>query len=105
MLIIPKKHIVDTKDLLLEKGLLEHMILIAEQMRKIISETIGTNGITYLWNMDNAQNIKHFHLHVIPRDKTLTTQPEALPVDEVYEKYFKTYITESSLTSKSYPTR
>lgn len=89
MLIIPKKHIVDTRDLLLEDGLLEHLVRIAEQMRKLINDTIGTNGMTYLWNMDNAQNVKHFHMHIIPRDKTLQEQPKKLSVDEVYTKYFK----------------
>lgn len=89
MLIIPKKHIVDTSDLLLEEGLLEHIIIVAERMRKLIGDTIGTNGMTYLWNMDNAQNVKHFHMHIIPRDKTLPEQPEVLPPEEVYTKYFK----------------
>lgn len=92
MLIIPKKHFVDTSDILLEEGLLDHMILVAQQMRKLIKDTIGTNGITYLWNMDNAQNIKHFHLHLIPRDKTLSEEPKKLPIAEVYAKYFKEII-------------
>lgn len=84
MLIIPKKHIVDTKDLLQEHGLLYYMINVAEQMRELIKNTIGTNGMTYLWNMDNAQNVKHFHLHVIPRDKTVE-MPAMIPVEEVYK--------------------
>lgn len=88
MLIIPKKHIVDTKDLMQEQGLLEHMIMIAEKMRELIKNTIGTEGFTYLWNMDNAQNVKHFHMHVIPRDKTLKIQPDILPVKDVYNQYF-----------------
>ena len=88
MLIIPKKHIVDTKDLMQEQGLLEHMIMIAEKMRELIKNTIGTEGFTYLWNMDNAQNVKHFHMHVIPRDKTLKIQPNILTVKDVYNQYF-----------------
>ena len=89
MLIVPKKHIVDTSDVLKEDGLLLHMIDVAQKMRELIKDTIGTDGITYLWNMDNAQNVKHFHIHVIPRDKTLEQQPEKLPVDVVYSRYFK----------------
>lgn len=65
------------------------MIDVAQKMRELIKDTIGTDGITYLWNMDNAQNVKHFHMHVIPRDKTLEQQPEKLPVDVVYSRYFK----------------
>ena len=96
MLIIPKKHIVDTSDLLLEDGLLNHIIVVAENMRKLIGDTIGINGMTYLWNMGNAQKVKHFHMHIKPRDKTLLEQPEKLPVDEIYTKYFKTFSEEES---------
>lgn len=89
MLIITKEHLVDTSDLLEKEGLLNHVMEVAQKMRKLINEKIGTNGTTYLWNMDNAQNVKHFHLHIIPRDKTLKEQPKLLPVEEIYNKYFK----------------
>lgn len=84
MLIIPKKHIVDTKDMLREDNLLNHMINVAEKMREIIKEKIGINGLRYLWNMDNAQNVKHLHIHVIPCDKTIEKMPELMDIEKVY---------------------
>ena len=78
------------------KNLFEKDVLEEQFGLKIVLNTIGINGMTYLWNMGNAQKVKHFHMHIKPRDKTLLEQPEKLPVDEIYTKYFKTFSEEES---------
>lgn len=85
-LIIPKKHLIDTDDILKEEGLLEHILEVAEKTRQLLQEKLQIDGMTYLWNMGNAQNIKHFHMHIIPRDKTLNQQPKIMPLETIYKK-------------------
>lgn len=78
-LIIPKLHYTDISDIN------DDMLLLILKEAKIVGETLisklGANGFTLVQNNGAPQEVKHFHLHVIPSyDKKID-----LSVDEVYK--------------------
>lgn len=82
-LIIPKKHFVDITDI--EN---EYLIKIFEASRKIISilkDKTTADGFVLTQNNGSVQEVKHYHLHVIPKYKN----KEKLSVEEVYNKLTK----------------
>lgn len=82
LLIVPKKHIVDINDM--DNNTLLHIHEISKNMQKLLEERLSIKGLTMLHNSGNAQNIKHFHLHLIPRDKTTNEKEEILPLNQIY---------------------
>ena len=79
-LIIPKKHYENFFDL--DKETLHYILEIAKDISKLLKEKLSYDGITLCQNNGLGQEVKHFHLHLIPKyhnEKKLT--PE-----EVYNK-------------------
>ena len=64
-LIIPKKHSKDMFDI--EDDLLIYMNNIYKKLYPIYKEKLLCDGLTFTTNLDYAQEIKHFHMHFIPR--------------------------------------
>ncbi len=64
-LIIPKKHYLDIKEL--PSDLLIKMQDLINRMYKVYKEKLNCVGLTLTTNMEYAQEIKHFHVHFIPR--------------------------------------
>lgn len=77
-LIIPKKHYTDLYDI--DDDTLMHIMNVARKIGDILEEKLHCNGITIEQNNGIAQEVKHFHLHVIPRYK----YDDITDVDEVY---------------------
>ena len=66
-LIIPKEHY---KDLLkIPIDLLNHINSLYKKFYKLYKEKLKCDGLTISTNLDYAQEIKHFHIHFIPRYK------------------------------------
>ncbi len=84
LLIIPKKHILDMNDV--DNDTIIHIHEVSKKMKKLLEEKLGITGLTVLHNSGNAQNIKHFHTHLIPRDKTRVEKEELLTVQEIAVK-------------------
>lgn len=66
-LIIPKKHVKDFQEIDYET-----LIKINELVKKlypIYQKKLNCDGLTLSTNQDYGQEIKHFHLHFIPRYK------------------------------------
>lgn len=90
MLIIPKKHIENISDI--DDKTLAYLYKIGEQMYRLLKKTFLIEGITFVQNNGCSQDIKHFHIHLIPRciddhklkPTYINQQPLALPL--VYEK-------------------
>lgn len=64
-LIIPKKHFTNLVDIDLET--LNHINKISKEMYKILKEKLNCEGLTLIQNNDYGQEVKHYHLHLVPR--------------------------------------
>lgn len=79
-LIIPKKHYDDY--LQLENDLFIHVLDVAKVLHKKIETALKCDGITMLHNYGNAQQIKHYHFHLIPTYE----KEEKLSLEEVFKR-------------------
>ena len=77
-LIIPKKHYKDIEDI--DNNTLLHIFEVAKKISKILEKKLNCDGITFEQNNGIAQEVKYFHLHVIPRYK----YEDITDIDEVY---------------------
>lgn len=81
-LVIPKVHYQDLYDIDIKN--LNHILSIARDVSKILMEKLSCDGITLVQNNGSVQEVKHFHLHLIPKyegkDKV------DLSVDDVFHK-------------------
>lgn len=66
-LIIPKKHFTELEDIDIEY--LTHIMLIAKKVKKVMEENLKPSSIILIQNNGEAQAIKHYHLHLLPKYK------------------------------------
>ena len=67
-LIIPKTHYKDFREL--PNDLLNHMYDVIKKLYPFYKEKLHCDGLTISHNTDYGQEIKHFHIHFIPRYTT-----------------------------------
>lgn len=79
-LIVPKTHYQDLFDI--EEEILNHILKIAKQVAVHLKEKLNYDGISLCENNGYGQEVKHFHLHLIPKYK----DKEKLPIEEIYNK-------------------
>lgn len=90
MLIIPKKHYENILDV--DQEIYNYSIkLIKEKLYSLVKEKLNCSGVTISQNNEYGQEVKHLHIHLIPRyenDLNSYTYNEEilLPLDEVYSK-------------------
>ena len=81
-LVIPKVHYQDLYDI--DTQTLNHILKITHDWSKILMEILDCDGVTLVQNNGSVQEVKHFHLHIIPKyegkDKV------TLSVDDVFHK-------------------
>lgn len=65
MLIVPKKHVVTVYDI--DSNLASHIIEVERKMYDLLKEKLGCIGLTVAQNNDYGQEVKHYHVHLIPR--------------------------------------
>ena len=65
LLIIPKKHFKDIKDIQID--ILTHINKVTVKMIELLEEKLNCEGVTIANNYGCAQEIMHFHIHIIPR--------------------------------------
>lgn len=80
-LIIPKKHYQDLYDI--PDEVLSHIMKISREMSKKLTEKLSCQGITLEENNGISQDVKHFHLHVIPK---YSDDYKKLDIEEVFHK-------------------
>lgn len=83
-LVIPKKHILDFKEIDLET--LNHIMKISKNIYNLLEEKLIPNGIKLVQNNGSIQEVKHFHLHLIPM---FDEKQELLPLDEILNRIIK----------------
>lgn len=64
VLIIPKKHYLNIDDI--DDNALMHIMNVSRKIKKELELKLKIDGLTLRINNDDAQHIKHFHLHLIP---------------------------------------
>ena len=83
LLVIPKIHYRDIFDI--EQDTLNHILEVAKKMAKLLVEKLDCKGIILEENNGICQEVKHFHLHIIPKyDKV-----EKLEVNDVFHMIMK----------------
>ena len=65
MLIVPKKHYLDFNEL--DDEIILHINTVAKELYPKFKENLKCDGLTLCTNADYGQEIKHYHLHFIPR--------------------------------------
>lgn len=80
-LIIPKKHTLDVTTI--DNDTLLHIFNVAKKISKILENKLGIKGYTLAQNNGKPQEVKHFHLHIIP---VYENEEKLIDVKEVYNK-------------------
>lgn len=63
-LIIPKNHFVDSTDI--DSDTVMHIFKVGLKVKKLLEEKLKCTGITFSQNNGDVEEVKHFHLHVVP---------------------------------------
>ena len=79
-LIIPKKHVLDFETI--DEELLMNILKVAKNISKLVCNKLGADGYKLIQNNGLAQEVKHFHLHIIP----VYNNEKKMSIDEVYKK-------------------
>ena len=79
-LIVPKKHYENFFDI--DDDTLHHILKVAKDIAGLLKERLNYDGISLAQNNGLGQEVKHFHLHLIPRYHN----EEKLSLEEVYNK-------------------
>ena len=66
-LIVPKKHYENMQDI--DDETYMHIHNTAKELEKIYKEKLSCEGLTLMQNNGLGQDVKHYHLHLIPRYK------------------------------------
>lgn len=87
LLVIPKKHKANLYEM--DDDTLIYMLnIIREKLKPILSDKLNIDGLTISQNNDYGQEVKHFHIHVIPRYKNdkFPLASDCSKVEDVYHK-------------------
>lgn len=79
-LIIPKTHYKDLFDI--ESDVLNHIIKIAKETALRLEERLGCEGISLIQNNGISQEVKHFHLHLVPK----YNNSKKMDIEDVFHK-------------------
>lgn len=77
-LIVPKEHYENFFDI--DEETLRHILLIGKKIAKKLKEKLNYDGISLCQNNGYGQEVKHFHLHLIPKYEN----EDKLSVEEIY---------------------
>jgi len=82
-LIIPKNHTLDFETI--SETELNKVMNCAKKISKLLVDKLAADGYSLAQNNGIAQEVKHFHLHVIPKYR----KKISINVERVYEKITK----------------
>ena len=83
MLIIPKEHVVTVLDV---KGefITEALEVIKEKLYPLLKEKLNIDGLTITQNNFLGQDVKHYHIHLIPKYNKDNKYYTKKDVEEIY---------------------
>lgn len=79
VLIVPKKHFVDITDIETEE--LSHINMVSKNIYNLLKEKFNFDGLKLVQNNGDIQQVKHYHLHLIPYYKN---HNKKMSLEEVY---------------------
>lgn len=79
-LIIPKEHTLDINTI--PSDTLMYIMDKAKDISKLLTDKLNCDGFTLIQNNGFVQEVKHFHLHIIPKYKNKFD----MDIKDVYEK-------------------
>lgn len=79
-LIIPKEHTLDYNSI--PEDTLIHIMKHAKIIANLLTDKLDADGFTLIQNNGFVQEVKHFHLHIIPKYKNI---PD-ISIEDVYKK-------------------
>lgn len=80
MLVIPKKHYTDFTEL--DSNILNHINNVSKEMTKLVYDKLNANGVRLVVNYGAYQEVKHYHLHIIP---SYSDNQEIISVDKIFD--------------------
>ena len=83
-LIIPKKHFKDLYDI--EEEYLTEINKASKEIIKILDEKLSPNGYKLQQNNGNLQEVKHYHLHVVP---SYIENQDIISAKDIFDKIVK----------------
>ena len=83
MLIIPKEHVVTVLDVKKE-FIIEALEIIKEKLYPLLRNQLNIDGLTITQNNFLGQDVKHYHIHLIPRYNKDNTYYEKKDVEKIY---------------------
>lgn len=87
LLVIPKEHKTNLYEMD-DKTLLYMLNIIRTKLVTLLKDKLAIDGLTISQNNDYGQEVKHFHIHVIPRYKNdkFPLKSDCSNVEEIYHK-------------------
>lgn len=87
LLVIPKEHKANLYEMD-DETLIYMLNIIREKLKPILSDKLNIDGLTISQNNDYGQEVKHFHIHVIPRYKNdkFPLASNCSKVEDIYHK-------------------
>ena len=79
-LLIPKKHYTDINEL--DDEILIHINNVRKKLAKMLMEKLDVKAISFSVNYGDSQEVKHFHLHLLPNFLCKSAEKD---IDEVYK--------------------
>ena len=80
-LVVPKKHLVDFTEL--ESKDLDNIFNVAKKLTPMLMKAVNAEAFTSCYNYGNSQEVKHFHLHLLPNYGVSLPKTN---IEEVYDK-------------------
>lgn len=84
ILVIPKKHYIDYMSL--DNEITTHIFEVAKNMGQLITHKLNKKSVTLLVNYGEDQQVKHYHLHLLPEFGTTDISRAKLSVDATFKK-------------------
>lgn len=87
LLVIPKEHKANLYEMD-DETLLYMLNVIRTKLATLLKDKLAIDGLTISQNNDYGQEVKHFHIHVIPRYKNdkFPLKSDCSNVEEIYHK-------------------
>ena len=87
LLVIPKEHKTNLYEMD-DETLLYMLNVIRTKLATLLKDKLAIDGLTISQNNDYGQEVKHFHIHVIPRYKNdkFPLKSDCSNVEEIYHK-------------------